>query len=56
MLWTQHANDLSSDLGLTLTLQARSLQMGLSLVKSLNDTDAAVVVNSISGKCLILGG
>ncbi|XP_053394592.1 HEAT repeat-containing protein 1-like isoform X2 [Mercenaria mercenaria] len=35
LLWTQHANDQATDLGLTLTLQARSLHLGLAFVKSL---------------------
>jgi len=53
LLWTQHANDLAGDLGLTLTLQARSLHLGLAFIKALDREAMATLLKTSSGKFLI---
>ncbi|XP_060600074.1 HEAT repeat-containing protein 1-like [Ruditapes philippinarum] len=57
LLWTQHANNRVNDLGLTLTLQARSLNLGHAFVKSLEGEDRKRFLQSptaMSGLLLVL--
>ncbi|XP_052257206.1 HEAT repeat-containing protein 1-like isoform X2 [Dreissena polymorpha] len=46
LLWTQHANDLASDLGLTLTIQARSLHLGQAIVQGTYKSKIKVLCQS----------
>ncbi|WAR23288.1 HEAT1-like protein [Mya arenaria] len=46
LMWTQHANNRATELGLTLTLQARALCMGLNLFNSAKLAAARTIVQS----------
>ncbi|KAL4236600.1 HEAT repeat-containing protein 1 [Mactra antiquata] len=46
LLWTQHSNDLASDLGIDVTLQARSLHLGLTIIQNLPESMILYILQS----------